>query len=261
MAKTSPLHEKGFGKTSRRDNWWAQPAATGVVLLAFIGYATWAAFQGKHYWVGQHYLSPFYSPEIFGDSPHSFFGPKPGWWPAWLPFSPALLILPVPAFFRFTCYYYRGAYYKALWADPPACAVGEPRKGYNAENSWPMKIQNIHRYVLFFAIFLLAALWRDVWFAFQFPNGFGIGVGTLVITANTILLTFYTLSCHTLRYLIGGRKNCLSDSPTRAACYSCVSGLNKKHMYFAWFSLFSVMLADLYVRLVSMGIITDFRLI
>ena len=102
MAK---VHEQGFGKTSRMDNWWAQPAATFTVLSLFIVYATWAAFQGKNYWVGHHYLSPFYSPEIFGDSPHSFFGPKPGWWPGWLPFSPALLILPFPAFFRFTCYY------------------------------------------------------------------------------------------------------------------------------------------------------------
>ena len=73
------------------------------------------------------YLSPFYSPELFGDSPHSWFGPKPGVWPAWLPFSPALLILPIPGFFRLTCYYYRGAYYKAFWADPPSCTVGEPR--------------------------------------------------------------------------------------------------------------------------------------
>lgn len=258
MAK---VHEQGFGKTSRIDNWWAQPAATFTVLSLFIVYATWAAFQGKNYWVGHHYLSPFYSPEIFGDSPHSFFGPKPGWWPGWLPFSPALLILPFPAFFRFTCYYYRGAYYKAFWADPPSCAVSEPRKGYSGENKWPLRIQNIHRYVLFFAIFLLAALWRDVWFSFHFPEGWGLGVGSLVILANTTLLTFYTLSCHTFRYLIGGRKNCLSGNPIQLSCYNCVTGLNKKHMYFAWCSLFSVMLADLYVRLVAMGVLTDVRIL
>src|SRR5205814_174342 len=114
------------------------------------------------------------------------------------PFSPALIILPFPAFFRFTCYYYRGAYYKAFWADPPACAVGEPRKGYRSENRWPMKFQNIHRYVLFFAIFLLAALWRDVWMGFfGWENGFGIGVGSIVLLVNTTLLTMYTFSCHT----------------------------------------------------------------
>ena len=62
------------------------------------------------------------------------------------PFSPALLILPFPGSFRFTCYYYRGAYYKAFWADPPSCSVGEPRKSYLGENSFPLILQNIHRY-------------------------------------------------------------------------------------------------------------------
>lgn len=262
MAKAQSLHPSGFGKTSRRDRWWAQPAATFTVLSLFIVYATWAAFQGKNYWVGHHYLSPFYSPEIFGDSPHSFFGPKPGIWPGWLPFSPALIILPFPAFFRFTCYYYRGAYYKAFWADPPACGVSEPRKGYRSENAWPMKFQNIHRYVLFFAIFLLAALWRDVWMGFfGWDKGFGVGVGSIVLLINTTMLTLYTFSCHTFRFLVGGRKNRLSGQPIKLSCYNCVTGLNKKHMYFAWCSLFSVMLADLYVRLVAMGVIQDWRIV
>src|SRR3954471_20311219 len=158
MAKAQSLHPHGFGKTSRRDNWWLQPAATFVVLSLFIVYATWAALQGQYYWVGDHYLSPFYSPELFGTSPPALIGPKPSAWPGWLPFSPALLILPFPAFFRLTCYYYRGAYYKAFWADPPACAVSEPRKGYGSENSWPMKFQNIHRYILYFAIIFLVFL-------------------------------------------------------------------------------------------------------
>ena len=42
----------------------------------------------------------------------------------------------------------------------------------------------------------------------------------------------------------------------RWSCYSCVSGLNRRHQLFAWFSLFSVGFADLYVRLCSMGIWT-----
>src|SRR6478672_8904486 len=155
MAKAQSLHPAGFGKTSRLDNWWLQPAVTFLVLTLFIVYATWAAFQGKNYWVGDHYLSPFYSPEVFGNSPHSFFGPKPGWWPGWLPFSPALIILPFPAFFRFTCYYYRGAYYKAFWADPPSCAVSEPRKKYWGENSLPLIMLNIHRYFMYIALFFI----------------------------------------------------------------------------------------------------------
>src|SRR4030095_5219927 len=116
-----------FGQTLRRDAWWLAPLGTALVLSGFVVYATWAAFQGEHYTWGP-YLSPFYSPAIFGDSPHAWFGPKPIWWPAWLRFSPAILILWAPGGFRLTCYYYRGAYYKGLWADPPSCAVGEPRK-------------------------------------------------------------------------------------------------------------------------------------
>ena len=76
----------------------------------FIVYSTWAALQGDHYSYGP-YLSPFYSPLLMTD--------KPGWWPAFVPFSAAMLILWAPGGFRLTCYYYRGAYYKAFWADPP----------------------------------------------------------------------------------------------------------------------------------------------
>ena len=139
-----PVIQRGFGETYRRDAWWVQPVVVFLILSSFVVYATWAAFQNGHYTYGP-YLSPFYAPELFGDSPHAWFGPKPGWWPGWLPFSPALLILPFPGLFRFTCYYYRGAYYKAFWADPPSCAVGEPRKSYRGEHSFPLIVQNIHR--------------------------------------------------------------------------------------------------------------------
>ena len=162
-----PLERRGFGQTMRRDAWWAQPLLTFTVLGAFVVYATWAAFQGEHYEFGP-YLSPFYSPLLFGEGAHSWFGPKPGWWPAALPFSAALLILWAPGGFRFTCYYYRGAYYKAFWADPPSCAVGEPRKKYLGEQSFPLILQNIHRYFLYLAILFLFVLTYDVWKAMWF---------------------------------------------------------------------------------------------
>ncbi len=147
---------RGFGKTSRRDTWWAAPLGVFLGLSSFIVYATWAAFQGEHYHFGP-YLSPFYSPELWGESPHAWFGTRPPWWPALLPFSPALLILPFPGGFRFTCYYYRGAYYKAFWADPPSCAVGEPRKSYLGENSFPLILQNVHRFFMWVAIVFIVA--------------------------------------------------------------------------------------------------------
>src|SRR5262245_60729871 len=199
-----PLVRRRFGETTRRDVWWIQPILVFLGFSTFIVYATWAAFQGEHYVYGP-YLSPFYSPEIFGTSPHSWFGPFPSWWPAFLPASPALLILPIPGGFRFTCYYYRGAYYKAFWADPPSCAVGEPRKGYRGEHSFPLILQNAHRYVLFLTLAVLAILAWDAWKAFWFtgPDGvkhFGVGIGSLVLLANVVLLGCYVGGCHSLRH-------------------------------------------------------------
>jgi hypothetical protein len=236
-----------------------------VVLSAFVVYATWAALQGKHYTFGP-YLSPFYSPELFGDSPHSVLGPKPDWWPRRLVFSPALLILPFPALFRLTCYYYRGAYYKAFWADPPSCTVGEPRKHYRGEASFPLVLQNVHRFFLFIALGFLLILAHDAWKAIWFSDPgspqerFGIGLGTLVLTANVILLSGYTLGCHSLRHVIGGRLDQLSKAPLRFRAYACTSCLNRRHMTWAWCSLFSVAFSDLYVRMCSMGVWSDWRI-
>src|SRR5690349_8441849 len=261
-----PLLHRGFGETQRRDAWWLQPLVVFILLGSFLVYATWAAFQNAHYTYGP-YLSPFYSPEIFGDSPHAWFGPKPGWWPALLPFSPALLILPFPGLFRFTCYYYRGAYYKAFWADPPSCAVGEPRKSYLGEQKLPLIIQNVHRFFLYLALPVLLILAYDAWEGFWFVNpatgarSFGIGLGTLVLVANVIAIGSWTGGCHALRHLVGGGKDRISESNARRAAYDCSSCLNRAHMRWAWTSLLIVVFSDLYVRLCSMGIWTDWRII
>ncbi|MDQ6829462.1 MAG: succinate dehydrogenase [Gemmatimonadota bacterium] len=248
----------------RRDAWWVQPLVTAIILTSFIVYATWAAFQNAHYTFGP-YLSPFYSPEIFGDSPHAWFGPKPAAWPGWLPFSPALLILPFPGLFRVTCYYYRGAYYKAMWADPPNCTVAEPRKRYWGEQRFPLIVQNIHRYFLYFALLFLIFLTLDVWKAMWFTDAagvrhFGIGIGTLILALNVVLLASYTFGCHSLRHIVGGYLDQLSGRPVRKTLYDCASCFNRWHMKWAWMSLFGVALTDLYVRLCSMGILHDLRL-
>jgi len=261
-----PVIRRRFGETMRRDRWWVQPAIVLTTLSSFLVYATWAAFQGRHYTHGP-YLSPFYSPELFGDSPHAWFGPKPQWWPGWLVFSPALLILPFPGLFRVTCYYYRGAYYKAFWADPPACAVGEPRQWYRGEAGFPLVMQNIHRYFLYVALVFLVVLTYDVYQALWFTDPatgrteLGIGVGTLVLTANVVLLAGYTLGCHSMRHVVGGYLDRLARAPVRRMAYDCSSCLNRAHMRWAWTSLLSVPFADLYVRLCSMGIWSDWRIL
>ncbi len=266
MAFENVLKRRGFGETARRGAWWLQPLAVFAALSAFVVYATWAAFQGQHYYSGP-YLSPFYSPELFGDSPHAWFGPKPPWWPAWLPFSPALLILWAPGGFRLTCYYYRGAYYKAFWSDPLACSVGEPRRGYGGERRFPLVLQNSHRLFLYLAFLFLVFLSYDVWKALWFEDpstggrAFGIGVGTLALLSNVILLAGYVLGCHSLRHLAGGSLDQMSSAPARERAWRCASCLNRRHMLWAWMSLGSVAFSDVYVRLCSLGIWKDVRIL
>jgi len=244
------IGERRLGSTMRRDAWWVELIPALILLGGFGLYATARAFEGKYYEWGP-YLSPFYSPLI--DSHHR-------WWP----FSPALLILVWPLGFRATCYYYRKAYYRAFFLDPPACAVGEPgSRKYRGETAFPFILQNLHRYFLYAAIIFLGFLWHDAYRAFIFDGRFGIGVGTLVLLVNVSLLTIYALSCHSLRHLVGGRLDCFScvsfGGPQHKA-WSFLSVLNNRHMLFAWISLVTVGLADFYVRLVASGTITDLRL-
>ena len=111
----------------------------------------------------------------------------------------------------------------------------------------------------------LVCLSYDSWRSFHFLGAdgsehFGLGLGSLVITASVVFLGLYTFSCHSFRHLIGGKNDTLTHQPIKMACYGCVSSLNKRHMNFAWISLFGVMSADLYVRLCSMGVISDLRI-
>ena len=259
-----PLERLSFGETRRRDAWWLKPLVIFVVLTGFVVYVTWAAFQNAYYAYGP-YLSPMYSPELWGDSPHAFFGPKPGWWPLWLPFSPALIILPFPGLFRFTCYYYRGAYYKSHWASPPACAVGKPQKNYRGEQKLPLILQNVHRYFLYFALLFLVFLSIDAYKAFFGWKAYGgdafeLRVGGLILLVNVILLAGYAFGCHSLRHLVGGGHDEMSKKPLRFRLWKCAGCFNRRHQGWAYASLFWVAGTDVYVRLLSMGKITDFRI-
>ncbi|MSR35487.1 MAG: succinate dehydrogenase [Gemmatimonadetes bacterium] len=264
---TISFPRRGFGETSRTDVWWVKPLAVFLGLSGFIAYSTWAALQGSNYHFGG-YLSPFYSPELWGGSPHAWFGgPRPSWWPGWLIFSPAMLILWAPGGFRFTCYYYRGAYYKAFWADPPSCAVGEPRKGYRGEKSFPLILQNVHRYFMYLALVFIILLASDVWKALWFTDPatgaerLGVGVGTLVLATNVVLLSGYTLGCHSFRHLIGGRLTSISARPLQYQAYQGSCRLNRRHQMWAWMSLFWVAFSDVYVRLCATGVWMDWRIL
>ena len=260
-----PLTKRGFGTTMRRDNWWVEPLLIFLGYLVFLIYANYAVLvpqcgpgQPCYEVPGTNYLAPLYSPLIFSQV-------APSWWPTLLPYSAAMFIMWAPAGFRLTCYYYRGAYYKGFWADPPSCAVGEPRSTYWGERKFPLILQNLHRYFLYLAIIFVGILTYDAWNALWFPNPatgqneFGIGLGTVIMFFNPILIGMYTFGCHSFRHLMGGARDVLSDAPARKKCYDCVSHLNKHHMKWAWISMFYVWGVDVYIRLCAMGILHDVR--
>jgi hypothetical protein len=284
MAQASLETRQGFGTTVRRDLWWVGPLTVCLGLTAFVVYATVRAFMGDYFEVHDApYLSPFYSPLLFDAHSHHAWNrvSHPSWWPSGLPFSAALLILGGPVLFRFTCYYYRKAYYRAFWMDPPACAVGEPRKSYWGERSFPLILQNIHRYTMYIAAFFLLFLWWDAVQAFLWPTDrsgaltggvqFGVGLGTLIMVANVILLSGFTFGCNSVRHLVGGRLNCFTcpmrdahgeQKPTTGyTLWRWVTKLNVNHMQWAWASLISVGFTDFYIMMCSTGAWKDLRLI
>ena len=254
---SAPPRER-FGATLRRDRWWSSPLLAAATLLGAGGYATWAIVVGRDYFV-EPYLSPFYSPCLGVTCPDEV---RVASLPTFA-FSPAILVMIVVFGFRTTCYYYRKTYYRSLFMDPPACAVGEPwGKGYRGETFFPLVLQNFHRYFLYLSIVVLLFLWYDTVKAFDFPDGFGVGVGSLLMVVNTVLLTGYLLGCHSLRHLVGGGVDCASCARfggARHAAWKKASWFNAFHGNWAWASLIFVCLTDLYVRLLATGAITDFR--
>ena len=234
--------------------WWVGPITVTTILTGFGIYVMVMIlfFERGEY---ANYLSPFYSP------------PVPSPLPDWL--SPAIFVLWIPLGFRATCYYYRKAYYRAFFWDPPACSSKaqqrEPRSTENYRGERNLFVwNNVHRYFLYGSFVVLAFLTLDTVRAFLPDGSFGITVGSLIFLVNVTLLWMYSLSCHSLRHLIGGRVDCyscVSGGEARLKTYSWLSVLNRQHGLWAWLSLFSVLLADIYVRLLLGDAITDLRIL
>lgn len=246
-------------RTLRKDNWWTEPLIVVLVLGGFGIYATWAAFQNAYYYAAP-YLSPFYSPCVSANCQHVTLPLIGSWWNL----SPAFLILWIPGGFRATCYYYRKAYYRSFFQSPPACAVRDAAKGYTGETRFPFILQNIHRYFFYLSIVILAFLWWDFLLAFRFPtagggHAFGMGLGTIILGVNAFLLSLFSLSCNSCRHVCGGYLNQFHKNPGKFKRWTFISQLNEKHMEYAWVSLIWVALSDVYVRLLSMGVISDLR--
>jgi hypothetical protein len=251
-------------RTLRRDRWRRAPAVTVAFLGSFVVYATWAAFQNANYYVGaaahRDLISPFYSPCVAASC---VSGARGGLYLTWWAISPALVVLIVPLGFRFTCYYYRKAYYRGFWRSPPACGVADGHARYAGESRFPLILQNVHRYFFVAGLAFNVILTIDAVMAFRLPGegGVGISVGTLVLCANAALLWLYSLSCHACRHLCGGHVSRFSTHRLRYRAWKLLTPLNARHMQLAWASLAFVVLADLYVRLVASGVFADPKIV
>jgi hypothetical protein len=259
---TAPRRAKIAKRTLRTDRWWLAPMLNAAALGGFLLYATVRLFWDKSYFVEDFdYIAPFYSPCLSSDcvAGTSPFGQPIGSLPAWM--SPAMIILLLPGGFRATCYYYRKSYYRAFWFSPPACAVAEPHKSYSGETRFPLIFQNVHRWFFYAAVLIGAVLTYDAAKAFHGKDGgFGVGLGTLILVVNAVLIWAYTLGCHSCRSITGGRLKHFSRHPVRYWVWTQVSKLNAKHGLFAFVSMYSIVIADAYVWLVASGTIDDLRL-
>jgi hypothetical protein len=223
---------------------WLYPAFVVIALSLFGAYALWVVFfQSQGYYTP--YLSPFYSPLIkVGPIP-------PGVWVAW-----------APLVFRLSCYYYRKAYFRSFFRHPSSCAVPEPNRRYKGETAFPWVFNNLHRFAFYATVVQVGFLWFDAILAFDFGGRFGVGLGSVLMLTNVVLLSGYTFGCHAFRHLAGGELDCFSCSLAARARHKLWKGvtvLNIKHDRWAWASLITVAGTDIYIRLLLAGVLQDPR--
>ncbi|HET6399220.1 MAG TPA: hypothetical protein VFH47_06670, partial [Candidatus Thermoplasmatota archaeon] len=247
-----PAHRTNLFSTQRVDMWWLQPVALWVTLVGFVVYATWRVFENAHFAAtaggAYHYISPFASPNLTWLFSAGLKEAVP------LLAYPAFLILPIPAGFRFTCYWFRRSYYRAFVARPAACAV-EAAKGvrYKGERGL-LVFQNLHRFFLYLVIVkMLFDAWHVVTAVYHDQHLY-LGLGVLILAIDIVLLSFYVFGCHAFRHLVGGRLDCFSCDAISMRQYSfwkAVTKLNQRHGLWAMASLFWVAITDLYIRHLS----------
>jgi len=127
----------------------------------------------------------------------------------------------------------------SFWADPPSCTVGEPRKSYLGEGSFPLILQNVHRYFLYLGMLLLCFLAHDVWKATRFVD-LATGQGGVWHRRRdagaAVKRRFAGWLCAGLPFAAppGGRiSGSTIASPLCQKTYGCVSCLNRRHMLWA----------------------------
>ncbi len=132
---------------------------------------------------------------------------------------------------------------------------------YSGETRFPLVFQNLHRYAFYAAVLISLINTWDAIVSFHGTEGFGFGLGNLVLLVNVVLLWAYTVSCHSCRHIMGGRLKHFSQHPVRYRAWTFVSKLNTRHMELAWITLGTLLLTDFYVMAVAAGWFSDLRFI
>ncbi|MGP6220168.1 succinate dehydrogenase [Caldiplasma sukawensis] len=182
-------------------------------------------------------------------------------------YSPTILVLPLVAGFRATCYAYRKDYHRHLFRHPVACGVVNFNRGkkdlpgeklgrkYFGETGI-FRIENLHRWFWYTAVAILPFFYYDIYVALSYQGT--LTLGGLLLILNTLWVTLYTFSCHFFRHVTGGNVDCYScpvnKRSFRRGFFRGVSRLNEGHEHLAWLSLASFFLVDLYIRGVAAGL-------
>ena len=141
---------------------------------------------------------------------------------------------------------------KAYMAFNPGEKVG---RSYTGETGI-FRLENLHRYFWYAAVLILPFFYYDLYLAMSYNGEFTLGV--LLLILNTLWVTLYTFSCHFFRHAAGGNVDCYScpvnKKSYRRSIFNAISNLNHRHEMFAWISLGSFFLVDLYIRGVAAGL-------
>ena len=262
-----PLPQRRFGITARRDRWWITPV---VVFSSFQrSSSTRPGPRSRASTTASDRTSRRSTRPSSSALAPAWFGPKPGWWPGWLPFSPALLILLVPA---------ASASPATTTAAPTTRRSGPIRRPapsasrgtrYSGRASFPLDPPEHPSLLPVPRAGRSSSFWR-----------YDVVEGALVHRSGDRRDALRHRRRHPraraqrrparrlhVRLPLAAPPRRRHPRPALAAtrcgarAYACVSCLNRRHMLWAWVSLFWVAFADLYVRLCSMGIWTDWRIL
>ena len=183
-------------------------------------------------------------------------------------YSPTVAVIPFVGLFRLTCYAYRKDYHRHLFNHPQACGIpvrnDSMKRTYTGETRF-FRIENFHRYFLYIAVAILPFFYYDVYLSVVDPSTAPVlTLGGVILLANSILVTLYTFSCHSVRHIIGGRKDCFAcpaSNRVKGKGYRFQSLFNEHHEALAWISLAMFFFVDLYIRGVYAHIIPNLVLL